>query len=106
MAVQQKGKLREVANFFGIEVQQTMRDYVFSRADPAKVNRTQQEPWSTYRDPKLAATHWMKEMQYDEVEHIQHTCHLAMRLWGYKEAHDEFDLFHLDPVLPMSHLIN
>ena len=93
--------LKEVTSFFRLDIQQSMRDFLFDHINPSRAKSHKHENWSTYRDPKLAMSHWKKDMSYEEVEAIQETCSEAMKLWGYKEAVDEFDLYRFDPVLPL-----
>ena len=60
-----------------------------------------QEVWNTFRDTQSIKNHWKKEMEFEEVAQIQQKCQKALRLWGYKDANDEFDLFRFNPVEPI-----
>ena len=93
--------LKEVTSFFRLEIQQSMRDFLHDHTNPLRAILHKHENWSTYRHPKLAMLHWKKEMNYEEVKAIQETCSEALKLWGYKEAVDKFDLYRFDPVLPL-----
>ena len=48
---------------------------------------------------------WRKALQFDQVEIIQQHCRDVLNLFGYKLAKDEFDLFKLDPVEPLPHML-
>ena len=44
-------------------------------------------------------------MNFDEVDKIQQKCQKAMKLWGYKEAKDQIDLFEFNPVNVMPNIL-
>ena len=90
--------LGEVVSFFGLEVQAEMKDYVRTHTGSS---HQKQEVWNTFRDTNSIKNHWRKEMKYEEVAQIQNKCQQALRLWGYRDAKDEFDLIQFDPVEPL-----
>ena len=92
--------LAEVSEFVGLGMQQQQRDFVYQHTHPSQVAKKQYGD-NTYREPRPTALKWRKESNFTEVATIQDSCHEALRLWGYREAKDEFDLFRLDPVLPL-----
>ena len=59
------------------------------------------EVWNTFRDPKEAPVHWMKEMPWNKIKAIQNECQEAMRLWGYKIIFGMSDLMNSNTLLPL-----
>lgn len=53
---------------------------------------------STFRDSKSAPFHWKNDLNFTEVQNIEENCDKAMKVWGYRRAHNESHLREFNPL--------
>lgn len=90
---------KDILTFYGLPFDPEVEEFLDShtRTDIGGVS-------STFRDSKTAPFHWMRDLAYDEIDHIQNKCTEAMKLWGYRKADNEDMLLTtiFNPMLPYS----
>lgn len=72
---------QSILAFYGLPFDAAVEEFLDShtRSDIGGVS-------STFRDSKSAPFHWINDLSYHEIERIQASCAVAMRLWGYRRA--------------------
>lgn len=75
---------KEILSFYGLPFDAAVEEFLDShtRTDIGGVS-------STFRDSKTAPFHWMRDLSFYEIDHIQKNCGEAMDLWGYKKADND-----------------
>lgn len=86
---------QEILQFYGLPFDEQVQEFLDSHT---KTNIGGVS--STFRDSKSAPFHWTKDLFFDDIKHIQEGCTEAMRLWGYKQVHNESELLNnFNPLL-------
>jgi hypothetical protein len=90
--------VREIFQFYGLSFDQRVINYLDTHTKASKGDE-----YSTFRDSKSTVFRWTKDLSYNEVNDIQKSCKIAMKLWGYEKANNASELQdNFNPLLPFT----
>ena len=98
---EEKDTLEDFTGFFNLEKGNGNKEIITSKHPPLLHSQRQQVRKES-EDKIVNGPHqWRKKMSFEEVSRIQDKCHKALRIFGYRDAKDEFELYRFDPVEPL-----
>ncbi|XP_046738517.1 carbohydrate sulfotransferase 5-like [Diprion similis] len=74
-------QVEELFQFYGLNFHPNVKKFLDTHTKTDTGNE-----FSSYRNSKTAPFHWRQDLDFEEVEEIQHHCLVAMKHWGYVPA--------------------
>lgn len=84
---------RYLYQFFGLDFHHRVEEFLNTHTKTNKDGF-----FETFRDSKNVPFHWRQDLTYEEVEKIQQSCKLALKIWGYNLASNLTHQKTFDPV--------
>ncbi|XP_046610526.1 carbohydrate sulfotransferase 4-like [Neodiprion virginianus] len=74
-------EVKKLVEFYGLDFHPNIKKYIDTHT-----KYDFGDPYTTFRDSKIAPFHWRTELEFEEVEEIQRNCFVPMKHWGYVPA--------------------
>lgn len=74
---------RKLLKFYELPYTDKTARFLKSHTSKSLNKKGQPNPFSLFRDAREASSHWMHDLNFDQVDKVQKDCQEAMALWKY-----------------------